>query len=72
MKGEVVEEHLGNAAFWFHKAADQGYSPAQYNLGFCFYYGYGVEANRKKSKSYFKQAADQGCEEAIEFLKEKF
>ena len=69
-KGEVVEEHLGNAAFWFQKAADQGYSVAQYNLGFCFYYGYGVEVNKIKSKNYFKQAADQGYEDAIEFLKE--
>ncbi|MBO7568163.1 MAG: SEL1-like repeat protein, partial [Bacteroidales bacterium] len=54
----------------FKKSADMENDRAQYNLGQCYYYGEGVKQNLKKAKEYFELAADQDCEEAIEFLNE--
>lgn len=33
------------AAAWYRKATDQGYAPAQNNIGYCYMYGYGVVAD---------------------------
>jgi hypothetical protein len=41
-------------------AADQGYAPAQVNLGFCFQEGIGGEPNKVAARRLYKLAADQG------------
>ncbi|KAM5299612.1 death ligand signal enhancer [Ctenodactylus gundi] len=49
------------AAFsYFQKAADRGYSKAQYNLGLCHEHGRGTPRDRSKAILYYKLAASQG------------
>ena len=45
---------------WFEKAANQGDSQAQYNLGFMYIVGYGTTKDYQKSAYYYKKAASQG------------
>uniref|UniRef100_UPI000ABB6F17 tetratricopeptide repeat protein n=1 Tax=Aliarcobacter cryaerophilus TaxID=28198 RepID=UPI000ABB6F17 len=42
------------------KAAIQGHSESQYNLGLMYYKGQGVKQNYKKSFEWFEKAANQG------------
>jgi TPR repeat protein len=49
-----------SAAELFRKAADMGYAPAQYNLGYCYKYGDGVPRDLDKSAEWFRRAAEQG------------
>ena len=53
----------------FKKAADQGNARAQYNLGCSYEYGEGVSKDINEAKNWYKKAADQGFEEAINALK---
>ena len=57
------------AAEWYLKAAEQGDSDAQYNLGAMYYDGKGVKKDRKKAAQWLSKAAAQGDEDAIELLK---
>ena len=45
-------------------ASDQGYAPAQYNLGGFYYSGEGVSKDLEKAKRWYKLVADQGDEMA--------
>ena len=44
---------------WYGKAAEQGYAPAQNELGGCYYYGYGGERDFKKAVEWVERAAEQ-------------
>ena len=46
------------------KAAEQGDAEAQYSLGVCYYYGYGVEQDDAEPADWFRKAAEQGYAEA--------
>ena len=46
------------------KAADKGHIDAQYNLGFCYAEGKGIEEDFKKAFEYWKKAADSGNADA--------
>ena len=48
------------AAVWYRKAADQGHTKAQYNLGVCYAYGDGVVKDQKEAATWYRKAADQG------------
>ncbi|KAM4876037.1 death ligand signal enhancer [Thomomys bottae] len=49
------------AAFtYFQKAADRGYSKAQYNIGLCHEHGRGTPRNLSKAILHYQQAAKQG------------
>jgi TPR repeat protein len=48
------------AAELFLKAAELGYAPAQYNLGYCYKYGDGVPRDLTKSAEWYRKAAEQG------------
>jgi len=48
------------AARLFRKAADMGYAPAQYNLGYCYKYGDGVPRDLTLSAEWYRKAAEQG------------
>ena len=37
------------AVKWYRKAAEQGYAEGQYNLGNCFYSGYGVTKDEEEA-----------------------
>ena len=45
---------------WIEKAAKKDYDFAQYNLGYCYKSGLGVERDYEKAYEYFQKAADQG------------
>ena len=42
-EGEGVEQNYKKAVFWYEKAANQGYTEAQHNIGLCYENGVGVE-----------------------------
>ena len=48
------------AVEWFSKAANQGHCDAQYQLGLCYYYGYGVWPDAEVADTWLRQAAAQG------------
>jgi len=48
----------------YKKAAEQGHAQAQFELGFCYARGMGVEEDRLRAYIWFKKAAKQGIEEA--------
>ena len=45
---------------WYRKAAEQGHSSAQFNLGVCYQQGYGVEVDSKEAVKWYRKAAEQG------------
>ncbi len=70
---EPGEEWLQNPKNIFEenlKMAELGDAEAQYNVGSCYQYGYGVEQNQKRALKWYKKAAWRGLFEAIETLKE--
>ena len=48
----------------FEKAASQGYSKAQYNLGFCYEHGKGIEQNLGEASKWYYESALQGYAKA--------
>ncbi len=73
-KGEPFAQHdLGIIFFirdideslkWFHMAAEQGYGPAQKQLGFIYDNGIRVEEDDAKAFYWYNLAAEQGISEA--------
>jgi tetratricopeptide (TPR) repeat protein len=61
-KGVTHEEigHYQQALQWYRKAADQGYAPAQVNLGALYAEGHGVPRDFQEALAWYRQAADQG------------
>ncbi len=59
----VQDEKL--AVEWWTKSAEQGYTPAQNQLGICYRYGYGVEQDDKKAVYWWKKASDKGYRDAM-------
>lgn len=50
-------------------AAEQGDAEAEYNLGFMYENGDGVDVNLDEACRWYKMAANQGDEDAAEALK---
>ena len=48
----------------YRKAAEMGFAAAQGNLGYCYYYGYGVPQNYTKAAEWCRKAAEQGRADA--------
>ena len=59
-----VERSYSKAAYWWEKAAEQGHSNAQYNIGVCYSNGEGVEQSYSKAIYWYKKAAEQGNSDA--------
>lgn len=53
---------------YFEKAAQQKFTPAIYNLGWCYLFGQGVALDKKLAKQYLEIAAQAGSLEAREQL----
>ena len=62
--GIGVDQSDTEAFQWYQKAADQGYTPAQYSLGTLYAKGLGTRQNNKKAAKWFRAAADKGFTEA--------
>ena len=59
--GKGVTENLTEAVKWFTKAAEQENAKAEYNLGNCYYYGYGVQyKDYGEAVKWYTKAAEQG------------
>ncbi|MDY3137036.1 MAG: tetratricopeptide repeat protein, partial [Sodaliphilus sp.] len=43
MKGDQVEKDLDKAIEWWKKAAEKGYAEAEYKLGVCYHFGFGIK-----------------------------
>ena len=53
-------ENYTEAFKCFQKAAEQGYAPAQCNLGYMYQYGQGVKQDYFKAFEWYQKAAEQG------------
>ncbi len=53
---ELAEEALK----WFRKAAEQGYAPAEHNLGLMYDKGQGVPQDYQEALKWYRKAAEQG------------
>ncbi len=60
----MEREEYENAVRYFRKAAEQRYAPAQYNLGYCYANGKGVEKDAYEAAKWIRKAAEQGLAEA--------
>ena len=54
------EQNYAEAVQWFRKAAEQGHSGAQNNLGFCYNNGQGVVQDSAEAVQWYRKAAEQG------------
>ena len=45
---------------YFTLAAEQGYPPALFSVGDCYYLGLGVEKDPDKAAEYYRKALDAG------------
>ncbi len=52
------------AVSWYRKAAEQGHATAQYNLGCCYNFGWGVVENKPEAVKWYRKAAEQGLADA--------
>jgi hypothetical protein len=58
--GEGIDQDYATAFHWYSKAAQQGNSMAQANLGNCFFHGKGISIDFDKAYFWLKKAAMQG------------
>jgi len=61
---DIKDMDLVKAAYWFKKAAEQGYPLGQCDLGECYLFGQGVEKNEKLGYSLLLKAAENNESEA--------
>jgi uncharacterized protein len=59
-----VTQDYSAAASWYRKAADQGHSEAQNNLGTAYYYGRGVPQDYINSHKWLNLSAARGNKDA--------
>ena len=52
----------------YRLAAEQGFAPAQYNLGAMSFEGLGVPQDHKEAEKWFRRSAEQGIARAQEAL----
>ena len=52
-------------------AAEQGYPPAQYDLGNCYLNGLGVQKSQAEAVEWIRKAAVQGHEKAQDYMREQ-
>lgn len=55
-----IEKNFEEAVKWYRKAAEQGYAPAQHDLGDCYYDGHGVDVDYVEAVKWYRKAAEQG------------
>ena len=63
------KNQLEEGLFWLRKSAKNGYVRSQYELGYMYYVGKGVERSYKTAFPYMKDAANQDAKEnTVEFF----
>jgi hypothetical protein len=63
------QKNYAEALRLYQKSANQGYAPAQYNLGLLYEFGYGVKQDKAEARRWYQKAAAQGVKEAKDRLK---
>ncbi len=58
--GRGVPQDYARAVEWYRKAAEQGHTIAQSNLGFMYAIGLGVLQDYAEAVKWFRKAAEQG------------
>jgi TPR repeat protein len=59
LNGQGVKQDSKKAVLWFRKAAEQGHSMAQSNLGVMYCQGLGVQQNYQQAMQWYLKAAEQ-------------
>ena len=59
-EGIGTPQNYPEAVRWYRKAAEQGYAPAQFNLGNAYYNGERVRQDKSEGISWIRKAARQG------------
>jgi TPR repeat protein len=67
-----VRKDYKRAAAWYRKAAEQGDSLAQVNLGVLYDHGQGVRKDYKQAAAWYRKAAEQGNPRAQSNLSESY
>ena len=67
---DMGKEYYRRAAELWRIAAEEGDAHAQYSLGLCYADGEGVAEDKAEAVKWFRKAAEQGHEDAIDALKE--
>jgi TPR repeat protein len=62
--GEGVNKDKVKTFQWYRKAAEQGYTNAQFNLGWMYEKGDGVSQAKEQAIYWYKKAAEQGDTDA--------
>ncbi len=44
---------------WYRKSAEQGFAPAQYNLGVAYFFGDGTKENKSEAIKWYLKSAEQ-------------
>lgn len=70
---ELAEHYFAHnnvdvAMDWYKKAAKQQYGPAQFEMGRCLYYGYGVTQNEVEGLQWLRKAAERKFKPAVRLL----
>ena len=60
--GEGTSQNYYQAAYWYRKAAEQGYVNGQVALADKYEHGLGVAQDTKKAAHWYRNAAEQGDE----------
>ena len=68
-KKSIIVTDMNQIINYYFKNAEQNNVCAQYNLGFCYKNGQGVQRDISKAKYWFTKAAENGNEEAKKLLK---
>ncbi len=63
-KGKGAQVNYEQAAYWFHEAARQGNSVAEFSLGVMYSKGLGVPQDLGIALSWYLKAAEKGNEDA--------
>lgn len=63
-EGGDLPQDYSQAAFWYHKGADQGNAHAQSSLGTLYAEGKGVQQDYVQAATWFSEAADKGDSDA--------
>ncbi|OZB55447.1 MAG: hypothetical protein B7X43_00960 [Thiomonas sp. 15-63-373] len=58
--GQGVPRDDERSVHWYRVAAEQGFAPAQFNLGTCYVNGLGVHQDDATAAGWFRKAAEQG------------
>lgn len=54
------EKKYEEAVVWCRKAAEQGHKSAQFDLGWCYSCGKGIDKNLREAAKWYRKAAEQG------------